>query len=309
MFISQLSKRRFATYLSVFLLIFAFIQIPVLFLLVERYLHSPPKDSTSRNVVSSDSEKQDFYVQGWQGGKIACLVLTLYPRNYKLIETIGNTWGKHCDGLFWIIDKYNGDYTNREDESKDQDEKDQNKDQDDQNKMKAIQDTSQMNLTHMQELYNGRVILIEVRRPPHPVKRNTWEKVHRMYSYFYAHLTTLHDYDWFVRVDDDVFVNMVALRDYLSLFNAMEYPWYIGHTLLDRWKDNIVYNAGNCYVISRYTLELIAPYFMTFPSLTPQQSRTHCVDFQAGNDDPHFGSCLNALGIHPVNTLDYYLRC
>ena len=37
--------------------------------------------------------------------KIACIVLCLYPRNRINMQMIQDTYGKQCDGLFWILDK------------------------------------------------------------------------------------------------------------------------------------------------------------------------------------------------------------
>ncbi len=128
-----------------------------------------------------------------------------------------------------------------------------------------------------------------------------------MYSYFFVFEYS--NYDWYIRLDDDVFVNMVAMRYYLSHFDPGRYPYYLGHTLLDRWKsDNIVYNAGNLYAISSFTLRQVAPFLMTLPTMTAHEANSHCADFSAGNDDPHFGACLNMLGIYPLNTMDYWMR-
>ena len=86
--------------------------------------------------------------------------------------------------------------------------------------------------------------------------------------------------------------------------------YYIGHTLLDRWKhDNTIYNAGNLHVISSNVLSKLGPLFLTLPSSSsPGAAHAHCMDFVAGNDDPHLGQCLNALSIYPISSLNYDLK-
>ena len=107
------------------------------------------------------------------------------------------------------------------------------------------------------------------------------QKVHRMYTYFYVH--HLDEYEWFVRIDDDVLVSMINLREYLSFFDPQSAPYFIGHTLLDRFRgDNIVYNAGNLHVINQLALSMMGPVFMTLPTGNVHDARAHCMDFVAG---------------------------
>jgi len=241
--------------------------------------------------------------------RIACMVLSLYPRNKILMQFVAETYGALCDGLFFILDDstthaFNvsvhreanrhmyppGSGTLHFEENQ------------------AIID-SHIPLHHLSTFHGGTVIQLNLTRPSHHTVRNTWEKVHRMYTYFYVHY--LHEYDWFVRIDDDVLVSMLNLRDYLSFFDATtDTPLYLGHTLLDRWQHhNIVYNAGNLHVLNSAALARVAPVLMTLPtSSSPHVPYAHCFDFVAGNDDPHIGSCLNAVGVYPLNTLDAALR-
>ncbi len=164
-------------------------------------------------------------------------------------------------------------------------------------------------LNHLSTYFGGTIIKLNLSRPSHHTQRNTWEKVHKMYTYFYVHY--LNEYDWFVRIDDDVLVSIINLKEYLSFYNTNDNNYYyIGHALLDRFKgDNIVYNAGNLHAINRNALNKLGPLLMTLPiAPNTHSARAHCMDFIAGNDDPHLGTCLNALGIYPINTLDYQLK-
>lgn len=43
-------------------------------------------------------------IKKFNNQKIACMILSLYPRNKILMQTIGETYGKLCNGLFFILD-------------------------------------------------------------------------------------------------------------------------------------------------------------------------------------------------------------
>eukprot|EP01083_Nonionella_stella_P154925 499755_1 len=63
------------------------------------------------------------------------------------------------------------------------------------------------------------------------------------------------------------------------------------------------------FLLKCFVLRTLGPLFMTLPTApNPRDAHAHCMDFVAGNDDPHLGTCLNAVGIYPVNTMDYQLK-
>ena len=318
--LNKLSNQRPFIFFSAVLLIYTILQLLISYHIIETEFASSHTAhhvgiTFDRKTVSlnTDSEYETNRFEGcdpikidyewgkqFENQKIACMVLSLYPRNKLLMAIATETYGKLCDGLFFILDDGKEHWFNKSVHTE------QNK------QFKHIDPQffeSNQKLIENEYFGEGTIIRLNLCRPSHHTQRNTWEKVHRMYTYFYVHY--LYDYDWFVRLDDDVLVSMINLREYLSYFRADgDVPYYVGHTLLDRFrKDNIVYNAGNLHVINRKALSMIGPLFMTFPSSqSPHAAGAHCMDFVAGNDDPHLGSCLNAMGIYPLNTLDYELK-
>ncbi|ETO27796.1 hypothetical protein RFI_09335 [Reticulomyxa filosa] len=128
-------------------------------------------------------------------------------------------------------------------------------------------------------------------------QRNIWEKVHRMWSHVYQ--KERNNFDWFVKADDDTFIMTENLRGFLQYYDP-EYPHYLGHTLRSRWEEeNMVFNSGVCYTMSRGALRKLGPYISHLPSLPAHLALSHCIDREGAGEDPTMGVCLGGVGIRP----------
>lgn len=146
---------------------------------------------------------------------------------------------------------------------------------------------------------------INMSRPEN--QRNIWEKVHRMWSNVYNSKLT-DKYDWFIKADDDTFIITENMKGYLQYYDP-NYPHYLGHTLRKRWKsENVIFNSGVCYVLSKASINRIGPYLTHLPTLDPLVGRSHCVDRSGAGEDPTTSICLSGVGIRPGNTLDHEMR-
>ncbi|EGD80807.1 hypothetical protein PTSG_01396 [Salpingoeca rosetta] len=103
-------------------------------------------------------------------------------------------------------------------------------------------------------------------------------KVKHMFQYMYEHF--LDEYDWFVKADDDTYINMDRLKKTLSVYNP-EIPVYIGKPFSTKtkgvdgpsplWRDFTTIgfcHGGAGYVLSRELLRIVGPYFRDSPSVT-----------------------------------------
>mmetsp|Transcript_28626 Transcript_28626/g.45618 ORF Transcript_28626/g.45618 Transcript_28626/m.45618 type:complete len:280 (-) Transcript_28626:141-980(-) len=135
-----------------------------------------------------------------------------------------------------------------------------------------------------------------------PKERNIWEKMWRTWKL--AGTEYLNRAEYFVKVDWDSFLVAENLRVYGSYLNPDE-PWYMGHTLFQRWRiQNLVYNSGTCYVLSREALRRLAIRLHDIKSVCKKCGGSQCLDREGAGEDPQTGGCLRDLGILPADTLD-----
>ncbi|ETO16059.1 hypothetical protein RFI_21300, partial [Reticulomyxa filosa] len=127
--------------------------------------------------------------------------------------------------------------------------------------------------------------------------------------------TELNNFDWFIKADDDTFIMTENMRGFLQYYDP-NYPHYLGHTLRARWgEENLIFNSGVCYVMSRGALNKLGPYISHLPSLPALTARSHCIDREGAGEDPTMGVCMGGVGIRPgkfylfvCNTLDHEMR-
>lgn len=144
-------------------------------------------------------------------------------------------------------------------------------------------------------------MLLDIQREQSDKSRNIWEKSHRMWREIASRY--LHSAEWFLKVDDDTFLGTENLRKFVQFYNP-NVPHYFGHTLMHRWQsDNIVFNAGCAYVMSKESLTRLAPVLRQMPTIE-KNSLALCVDRAWAEEDVAIGVCLRGLGINPDNTLD-----
>jgi len=207
--------------------------------------------------------------------RIMCLIITMWPLRKTKMDIISETFGQKgrgCYTLSFVIDLKNDDAP------------------DEYRGHKLLK----MNLTRLQN--NSKK------------ERNIWEKVHTMWSYIYNNKELLYEHDWFIKADDDTFIISENMRGFLQ-YHDPNFPHYMGHSIRSRWeRENVIFNSGVCYALSRKTLIKIGPYISHLPTLQHQTGRSHCIDRKGAGEDPTTGICLLGVGIRPTNTLDHEMR-
>jgi len=210
--------------------------------------------------------------------RIWCLCPTLWPLQKTHVERIAETWGRHCDKMIFVIGH------------------------DDEESPPLSQENAvfwRLNITRKQSQGT----------------RNIWEKVYKMWIKVYT--DHLEEAEWFLKVDDDSFVAYHNLQGFLQYYNADE-PHYLGHVLLHRWKnDNIAFNSGTCYVVSRESIRRVGPILQSMPQGHGRCRGVgaggfgrfcQCIDRSGDEEDPTMSLCLRQVGIYAENTLDREFR-
>ncbi|KAK6020612.1 hypothetical protein OSTOST_13731, partial [Ostertagia ostertagi] len=120
---------------------------------------------------------------------------------------------------------------------------------------------------------------------------HSWEKIRRIFSHVVDGIDE--EYDWYLRADDDAYVIVENLREFLSKYSSKEtitsatggtFSWY-PHGYAD----------GGVYVLSRPAVEVFNR-IMKNPRLCPEHHRAE--------EDQEMGRCLAAAGIYPEDTRD-----
>eukprot|EP00485_Elphidium_margaritaceum_P023959 CAMPEP_0202713664 /NCGR_PEP_ID=MMETSP1385-20130828/57578_1 /ASSEMBLY_ACC=CAM_ASM_000861 /TAXON_ID=933848 /ORGANISM="Elphidium margaritaceum" /LENGTH=475 /DNA_ID=CAMNT_0049374085 /DNA_START=19 /DNA_END=1446 /DNA_ORIENTATION=- len=203
--------------------------------------------------------------------RVLCLIPTLWPDRKEKMDIIAKTYGKGCTKLMWVVDEEQNAPTE----------------------------------------YNGHeTLIISLQRTQNNEKhvRNIWEKVHRMWTTVYQTPSLIDNFEWFIKADDDTFIATENLFGFLQYYDS-SYPHYVGHSIRSRWQsENVVFNSGICYILSRATIKKIGKYQQHLPSLYHTTGRSHCIDRDGAGEDPTTGICLLGVGIRPDNTLDHNLR-
>ena len=154
---------------------------------------------------------------------------------------------------------------------------------------------------------NHEFFAVSLKRVQNATHRNIWEKVHSMYAKVYNEKLT-DEFDWFIKADDDSFIFTENMKGFLQYYDP-NFPHYLGHTIRSRWKnENIVFNSGSCYVLSKASIKKIGPYLSHLPTLDHKTGRSHCIDRVGAGEDPTTAICLAGLGIRAGNTLDHEMR-
>ena len=117
-------------------------------------------------------------------------------------------------------------------------------------------------------------------------RNRLFDKTRASLRYIYQH--HLHDADWFLKADDDTYVIVENLRNFLSKLNPSD-PHYIGRMFTTHGG----YNTGGAgYVFSRETLRI-------FKKALDEGG---CP--RGGGEDTFVGKCLKSQGVRPVSTRD-----
>jgi hypothetical protein len=148
-----------------------------------------------------------------------------------------------------------------------------------------------------------------------PRNDNIWEKSYLMWAELSRKFAF--DAEWFVKVDDDTFLMVENLKNYLKYFNP-SVPHYLGHVLLHKWGgSNAVFNSGTAYVLSQAALLKVGPVLRNlkyektcrekqFPQRRNLFSAPYpaCVDRGGREEDLSMSICLRRVGVYPEQTTD-----
>lgn len=148
----------------------------------------------------------------------------------------------------------------------------------------------------------GELLVVNMTHSADRNKNNLWNKVHLMWSAIADKY--IDKAEWFLKVDDDTYLFVDHLKGFTQYYNPA-IPRYFGHTIMYRWKiDNIVFNAGLAYVLSREALQRVSVKLKNLPKWKPDIPPDLCHDDNGSGEDTSMSACLKELGIMPDNTLD-----
>ncbi|WKY10568.1 hypothetical protein Q1695_002716 [Nippostrongylus brasiliensis] len=110
------------------------------------------------------------------------------------------------------------------------------------------------------------------------------------YAFFYIYHYISKDFDWYMKADDDTYVIVEHLKEYLSKLDPNK-PYYLGYTLKPYLKNG--YNAGGAgYVLSKAALKIFNEFLYSNETLCPDDIY----------EDVGIGRCLANVGIYPHDT-------
>ncbi|KAK6740586.1 hypothetical protein RB195_008812 [Necator americanus] len=120
-----------------------------------------------------------------------------------------------------------------------------------------------------------------------------WLKTREAFKYIYDHY--LHDYDWFLKADDDTYVIVENLR-YLLLPFSPDEPLHFGHKFnLDKARKTGYHSGGAGYVLSREALRRFGRAF--------NKEKT-CGTKGKTVEDLEMGKCLETIGVRIGDSRD-----
>ncbi|KAG7168700.1 Glycoprotein-N-acetylgalactosamine 3-beta-galactosyltransferase 1-like 9 [Homarus americanus] len=112
-----------------------------------------------------------------------------------------------------------------------------------------------------------------------------WGKTKAAFQYVYQE--HLHEYDWFLKADDDTYTIMENLRYMLSAYDP-DYPIYFGSRFKKFTKQGYM-SGGGGYVLSREALRKFVEEALPDEAL--------CKISNSGAEDAEMGKCLDKIGV------------
>uniref|UniRef100_A0A158PAT9 N-acetylgalactosaminide beta-1,3-galactosyltransferase n=1 Tax=Angiostrongylus cantonensis TaxID=6313 RepID=A0A158PAT9_ANGCA len=110
------------------------------------------------------------------------------------------------------------------------------------------------------------------------------------YAFFYTYQYISKHFDWYMKADDDTYVVVEHLKDYLSTLDPNK-PYYLGYILKPYLEHG--YNAGGAgYVLSRAAVKIFNEILYGNETLCPDDIY----------EDVGIGRCLASIGIFPHDT-------
>lgn len=112
-----------------------------------------------------------------------------------------------------------------------------------------------------------------------------------IWSLYYTYVNISSDFQWYLKADDDTYIIMEHLKEYLSTLDP-SVPYYLGYRL-NPYFDFDYNGGGGGYVLSNAAMRMFTTIF---------QNETLCpYDVY---EDTGVGRCLASLGIYPSDTRD-----
>lgn len=101
------------------------------------------------------------------------------------------------------------------------------------------------------------------------------------------------EFDWYLKADDDTFIMMENLRDFLK-DKSKDSPVSYGYRFDDTWVKNGYHSGGSGYVLSKESMQRLGKEL--------DSNFSYCSDW--GIEDLDMGKCLRKLGVQPADSLD-----
>lgn len=234
-------------------------------------------EEISDNLLVQD-ELRNWGSLTYSPNRLLCAVPTSFIQNRHRWMRIAKFWGSLCDTLVFVLASNEPELDKASHEM-----------------LKASS-----NNTH--------IVVVDVKLSSDQKQRNIWEKVLEMWKTLWKDFSD--KAEWFIKVDDDTFLALENLRRFLRFYNP-RIPRYFGHTFYFRWrKENIVFNSGVTYVLSRESLLRIGSVLRDIPDgYSGEHTFSHrCVRRAGASEDVAMGICLRSIGIQPDRTEDEFGR-
>ncbi|CCD64792.1 N-acetylgalactosaminide beta-1,3-galactosyltransferase [Caenorhabditis elegans] len=124
--------------------------------------------------------------------------------------------------------------------------------------------------------------------------RDTYDDLFRksIFSLYYSYTSISKHFDWYLKTDDDTFVAMDHLREYLNTLNPAE-PLYLGYRLAP-FMNNGYNSGGSGYILSNAAMRMFVEQLYHNVRLCPYDR----------GEDRGMGRCLESVGITPSDTRD-----
>jgi len=242
--------------------------------------HQPEHGSENDGPVAQTSAKHygEFHPTKWRPRLMAVVPINWPPkysdRYEDHLKAILATWGSHVEVLRFVCSA------------------------------KALKEHPPSSYDWLPpRMKSGELMLgVPMERDDTPKSRNIWEKMWRTWKLIGDEY--LDKADFFAKVDVDAYYIAENFRVYASYLDPDE-PWYMGHTLYQRWGvQNLVYNSGTLYVLSRETVRQFSIRLRDMKSVCHKCGGSQCLDRSGAGEDPQTGGCLRDLNIVPADTLD-----
>ncbi|CAF0840863.1 unnamed protein product [Didymodactylos carnosus] len=194
----------------------------------------------TRTIISGERKGQTI--------RVCCLVLTTPDRFLTKAKAVNETWGKRCDGLYFITELTNNSSA-----------------------------TYGLPIPFIPEIVPGYDHLTLKSR----------------LGFMYAYKHDYSNYDWFLKADDDTYIIVENLKDFLYDQNSSD-PITFGYHFKVIVKQGY-HSGGASYVLSKESLRRFYEANMQPNSVCRKDG---------GSEDVEIANCLRSQGVYPGVALD-----